>query len=277
MPRFTKTQKILMGLIVFFLIVGGLARYSSISFFNGLSDGALSVKYSLIDQPMHTLTKWYKDFGELWNVHEENDRLRSELADAEIYNGKYEDVIRENNEYKKILDLDSEATKYEKIYASVYRRDSATWNDTLVLSKGSADGVIKDMIVINTEGVVGRVENVNEHTSTVRLLTSTDVSSKLSVKISIDDETEVDGILDSYDVENNRYIIRLYQDNEKIEKGQKVLSSGKGGVYPSGFVVGTVDTADKLTTSNGKQVTVVPVDDFSNFNTLIILGSQVSE
>ena len=82
-----------------------------------------------------------------------------------------EEVKKENEELKKMLKVSS-ITDFEIVYATVVERNMTYFLNELTINKGANDGLKKNMIVVTNEGVVGKIKDVNENTSKVKLLTS---------------------------------------------------------------------------------------------------------
>ena len=89
----------------------------------------------------------------------------------------------ENEELKKLTGVGNSLIEFKKINATIIERNEAFWLDKLVLNKGKKDGVdIGDAVVVG-EGLIGRITNITNNTSTLKLITSSDNTNKISVKI----------------------------------------------------------------------------------------------
>jgi len=225
---------------------------------------------------VETIKEWTHDFASLWSVKKENDILRYELSQAPSYQAKYEDAQRRITELEEALDLKGKE-RYESIAANVVSRDTSTWNDRITIDKGSKDGIVEGMAVESVKGMIGKVESTSDYTSVVKLLTSEDKKSNASIKINIDEKHSSDGILYSYDVKKGVYVVYLYDDTDKVKKGMQVVTSGKGGVYPSGLLVGTVDSIQSLNNQTGQTIYVRPIDDMQEFSIVRVIGSKKGE
>ena len=279
MSKFTKAQKILMCLIGFFLALGLLfqgLRQSSIS---DIGYSAVSyLKYGLIDYPLTSIKNFSSDFANLWKVKDENDTLREELSMTTNYQALYENAQRENEELRELLNMNESLTGFNRISAKVIGRDSTYWNDQVTLNVGANDGIEEDMVVMNSQGVIGKIQKVQDSTSVVKLLTCEDKNNKVAVHINLgnnEDQSEgdsseadqqeqdqqqehassVEGILESYDTNEQAYVVSLLDDQE-VEEGMQVVTSGKGGVYPSGLFVGTVKKVETLDNQLGQVIYV---------------------
>ena len=294
MSKFTKAQKILMCLIGFFLALGLLfqgLRQSSIS---DIGYSAVSyLKYGLIDYPLTSIKNFSSDFANLWKVKDENDTLREELSMTTNYQALYENAQRENEELRELLNMNESLTGFNRISAKVIGRDSTYWNDQVTLNVGANDGIEEDMVVMNSQGVIGKVQKVQDSTSVVKLLTCEDKNNKVAVRINLgnnEDQSEgdsseadqqeqdqqqerassVEGILESYDTNEQAYVVSLLDDQE-VEEGMQVVTSGKGGVYPSGLFVGTVKKVETLDNQLGQVIYVEPVSNFQYFDYVTVI------
>lgn len=294
MSKFTKAQKILMCLIGFFLALGLLfqgLRQSSIS---DIGYSAVSyLKYGLIDYPLTSIKNFSSDFANLWKVKDENDTLREELSMTTNYQALYENAQRENEELRELLNMNESLTGFNRISAKVIGRDSTYWNDQVTLNVGANDGIEEDMVVMNSQGVIGKIQKVQDSTSVVKLLTCEDKNNKVAVRINLgnnEDQSEgdsseadqqeqdqqqehassVEGILESYDTNEQAYVVSLLDDQE-VEEGMQVVTSGKGGVYPSGLFVGTVKKVETLDNQLGQVIYVEPVSNFQYFDYVTVI------
>ena len=206
MSKFTRTQKILIGLICFFLAVGLL--------FQGMRQASISdigysvfsyLKYGLIDYPLTSIKNFASDFSNLWKVQEENDYLKEQLSMTQNYKAMYENQQRENKELQELLEMNDSLDNYERISATVIGRDISYWNDQVTLDVGEKDGIKENMVVVNSQGVVGKVYKVQSSTCIVKLLTCEDKSNKVAVRINFttedDEKNEKKDFIEWYVVE----------------------------------------------------------------------------
>ena len=294
MSKFTKAQKILMCLIGFFLALGLLFQGMKQASISDIGYSAVSyLKYGLIDYPLTSIKNFSSDFANLWKVKDENDTLREELSMTTNYQALYENAQRENEELRELLNMNESLTGFNRISAKVIGRDSTYWNDQVTLNVGANDGIEEDMVVMNSQGVIGKIQKVQDSTSVVKLLTCEDKNNKVAVRINLgnnEDQSEgdsseadqqeqdqqqerassVEGILESYDTNEQAYVVSLLDDQE-VEEGMQVVTSGKGGIYPSGLFVGTVKKVETLDNQLGQVIYVEPVSNFQYFDYVTVI------
>lgn len=277
MSRFTKIQKIIIACIVVVVLFACLVRGLATSTTSLPYDGFTMLRYGLVEQPMRTIQTWMEDFSSLWAAKEENDQLKIQIAQQPQIEAKLEEQEKKIAEYEKMMDLSNQLTSYQKIYANVLVRDQELWNNEVTINKGTHDNIKVDMAVLSNTGVIGKIADVGEFTSKVKLLTSQDRQNNVSVKINLESDAVSEGILEQYDAEGGYFIIHLFDDTSDIKKDMKVITSGKGGVYPSGLLIGTVESVESLTNQIGKSVYVKPAATFQSFDTVMIINQESDE
>ncbi|NBK98175.1 MAG: rod shape-determining protein MreC [Erysipelotrichia bacterium] len=269
--RFTRIQKILISLIVVLLLFGVISLTTGGNALTRFGyDAFTSVKYSLIDHPVEVVKNWTSQLEALKTVYDENDELKKMIASQKMYKAELDEKTRIIEELEKLYDLEVSAD-YEKIGAEVLARDPSTWSNIVTLNKGSKDGIEVDMAVICAKGLIGKVSEVNAHTSKVKLLTTENNDASVSIKVELSEGTTTDGILEHYDAKNKKYSIQLFDANAKIEKGMKIITSGNGGVFPPGILVGKVSSEEDSYDNKGKKLMGTPSVNFNDFSYVAIL------
>ena len=274
MRKFTRLQKILSILIlislIFSCIMLGLRQ-------NSLSNLGYSawtyIKYGLFDYPVKSVGSGLSDLSNLWHVYEDNEYLKQELAEQRSYKSLYEEERNKNDDLEKLLKMQSTVGDAKTISCSVVGRSPTSWNQTVTISAGKAQGVKVNMIVTTSEGAIGLVEKTQTTTSTVRLLTSERLVNDVAVKVSLEDGTSVEGVLQSYDTDRGAYRVSLFNNNATVTIGQTVATSGSGGNYPSGIYVGTVVDVTMNDDAIISTVYVEPVSSMKSFNYVLVVGN----
>lgn len=268
MSRYTRMQKIIIGAIIIFILFGFLEK--GIQSKGGMMDlgyDAISmIRYGLFEKPARSLQGWMGDYADLWKVKEENDNLHYQLSQQPLYEAQLMEAQREIAELKELLQMKETLNQYQMVAATVIVRDADSWNNQFTIDLGSDDGMKRDMIVLSGKGVVGKISDVSKVTSRVKLLTSEDRQNNVAVKVSISDTESTEGILQNYDPNRGVFVIHVFDGNHDIREDMQVITSGKGGVYPSGLLIGTVNTIEELSNSIGKTIYVKPAADFQNFD-----------
>jgi rod shape-determining protein MreC len=147
---------------------------------------------------------------------------------------------REIKALKEELALNETLSDYEKVTANVISRSPDSWQDILVIDKGSKDGLEANMAVLSQKGLVGRVIEVSLTSAKVELLTSSNqTSNHFPVRIS-SEGGESFGLLNNYDEKSGTLIVDQLTGDAQFKAGDVVQTSGLGGNSPADLPIGTV-------------------------------------
>ena len=159
--------------------------------------------------------------------------------EQELVDGINEELKNEIEELKHLNDLTTTLTDFDSISATVIERNKMYWFNTITINKGTSSGIQEDMAVISGSGLIGRINKVSQTTSEVKLITTNDNNHKVSVVIKLENDN-IYGILSGYDSSKN--FLHVISTNKEIEipEDTKVYTSGMGGIFPSGILIGNV-------------------------------------
>ena len=163
-------------------------------------------------------------------------------TDLTISNTFHNSIItslqQEVDELKKISNIKTVLSDFDYVNATIIERNREYWFNTITIDKGKMDGLDTDMAVVDQDGLVGRISSVRDTTSDIKLITTSDVTNKISVLIKNKDKL-VYGIINGYDSKMN--LLKVYI-NEKMDiyDNSSVETTGMGGVFPKGILIGTV-------------------------------------
>jgi len=210
---------------------------------------------------------WGKYNG-LLDVREENEQLRQELLQYKTANIEYREAVATNVRLQKLLEL-KESLPPPTLTAEIVGKDPSLWFRTFTINRGSSDGVQKGMPVVTVEGVVGQVLTSSPNYS--KVLLATDPNSAIEV---ITQKTRVQGIVKGLgrDAFGLHYVLK----SGEVVKGDYVLTSGLGGVFPKGLMVGTVSEVMKSRRGMFQTIEIEPAVDFSQLEYLIIIMKKYS-
>ena len=209
-----------------------------------------------------------KKYVDLLSVNEENEQLRQELLQYKTANLEYREALATNVRLQKLLEL-KESLPPPTLTAEIVGKDPSLWFRTLTIHRGSSDGVKKGMPVVTVEGVVGQVLTSSPNYS--KVLLATDPNSAVDV---ITQKTRVHGIVKGLgrDAFGLNYVLK----SAAIEKGDFILTSGLGGVFPKGLMVGTISDITNSRRGMFQKIVIQPAVDFSQLEHLIIIMKKDS-
>lgn len=188
-----------------------------------------------------TFVTTLRDFRELAR---ENKQLKKEVARLKVLDIQVTELSKENNRLRRMLDF-AARSDYELISAQVIARNPDDWFQTLTINRGSLHGVETNMAVVTSEGLIGSVSSVTKISSQVHLLTDPGTGDTpgpaVSAMVQRSRDPGMVGVVESAP-ENPGYLrmVNLPRD-ANIQPGDAVISSGLGGVFPKGLLIGYVE------------------------------------
>lgn len=201
------------------------------------------------------------DEATLTQLREQNAELRELVVQAEEYRQEVERL-------QGLLDL-KDAYSIEGVAGRVIGRSTDAWNQTVTLDVGTDDGVESGLTVMGANGVVGQVVSAGSSSCTVRLLTDPQSGAAALIQSSRA-EGIVRGSLDGL----------LYLENidadVQVSVGDVVLTSGLGGSYTRGLLIGTVVRVDGSTGDASRRIVVSPNDTAGALEEVIVVFSADS-
>ncbi|WP_080798180.1 rod shape-determining protein MreC [Arabiibacter massiliensis] len=191
--------------------------------------------------------------------------LREYNAELVEQYAQTEELRHENEELRALLEL-KDSYDIEGVAARVIGGPAGAWDQTVAIDKGAADGVDSGLTVMGTSGVVGQVVEAAEHTATVRLLTDSHSGAAALVQ-----QSRAQGIVRG-SLEGLLYLEDLEADAE-VAEGDTVVTSGLGGSYTRGLLIGTVVKVDAKQGDVSRRVVVSPNEKARALETVMVVFS----
>ena len=191
--------------------------------------------------PTGYLTDFFENVRGLLDTYEENKELKKRLDELARLEVEVQMLAKENGELREILDKKDSLRDFQSIQATVIARNADRWEELLIINKGKTNGVEKNMAVITANGLIGKVKGTQQFTSTLQLLSSMDPTNRISAEILRgEDEESIYGPIEGYDEKRGLLKLKRIPFDAKVKKGQKVVTSGMGGIFPAGLPIGEV-------------------------------------
>ena len=211
----------------------------------------------------------WNNYVDLRGAHEDNERLREEVARLEQALWLERDLVASHRRLSGVLEL-AERLPYEPVVAEVIGLDASAWFHTITVNQGKNRGVELNAPVVAAGGLVGRVISVGPTVSQVQLLTDRDCS--VAALLS---RTRMRGMVTgSGEQASPTGLVLNYVSNlEDVVEGDPIVTSGIDGIYHKGIAIGRVATV-----RNGprlfKLVTVEPAVNLDRLEEVLILSAM---
>ena len=188
--------------------------------------------FSAVTAPVTSAVNILRSARSYTRIYQQNQELRRELQQMKAWK---EAALQREQENARLLDLNNVRLdpKFTKITGVVLADSGSPFRQTVLLNVGRRDGIVDGWAAIDGIGLVGRIAGVGERTSRVILLT--DTSSRIAVSIESNGQRAM--IVGD---NTSRPPLEFLEDPETVRPGDRVVTSGDGGVFPSGLLVGQV-------------------------------------
>ncbi|HWR44637.1 rod shape-determining protein MreC [Sporomusa sp.] len=206
--------------------------------------------------------------GQIMTVYRDNQTLKAEIEDLRQSSVNVTEILAENARLRTMLDYKKGAPQFDFVTAQVIARDPGTWTSIIMINRGAADGISKDMAVVTAQGLVGSVINVYNNAAKVQLIL--DPRSAVGSLVQRP-ESRVAGIVEGSSANPvSPHMINIARDADII-KSDKVITSGFGGIYPKGLLVGEV--LDIVNDEGGllKYAVLKPAVDFDRLEEVLVI------
>lgn len=207
------------------------------------------------------------DYIDLVGVRRDNAKLRIELAREQARNAQLAELEVENRHLGNLLDL-KRALGLKAAAANVIGADASGLARTLVLEGGSEQGFAPEMAVLSTAGVVGKLIAVGPSSSRVLLIN--DHNSALDA---FDQRSRVRGIIAG--VVDDGLVMKYVDRSDDVKPRDTIVTSGLGGVFPRGLLVGQVASVRREGPGLFLTVKVAPAVDFRRLEQVLVVTQRI--
>ncbi|AXM89628.1 rod shape-determining protein MreC [Anoxybacillus ayderensis] len=242
MPKFFLNKRLIILLVSIMVLVAligfSLKERNELTWMEKFAKDTVVFMQSIVHKPAQLVAGFFENVNDLRHTYEENKQLKAHLEQYVLLQSEVESLKKENERLRELLDKKESLRDFVAIQATVIGRNPDRWEETLIVNKGSQHGVKKDMAVITPQGLIGKVRSVSPFSATVQLLSANDRQNRISAFIQGDEN--VFGLIEGYDEEREALLLKRIPYDAKINKGQRVFTSGLGGIFPKGLFIGEV-------------------------------------
>ncbi len=187
---------------------------------------------------------FFERFRSIADYRQENETLKSRVKELEEDSRKLYTLQNENERLKSLLQLQEDKAELKTVAAKVSAKDAGNWYYDFTINRGTSSGIKKKQPVINPDGLVGYVSEVG--TTWAKVITIIDEASSVGAIINrTGDRAIVEGNLELS--EDGTCKLAYISKGASMTVGDYVETSGLGGIYPAGLLIGRVKnfTADE--------------------------------
>jgi len=216
----------------------------------------------VVTRPVRGFISWSSDLGvsrsQLEALRTQNIELRRRVSTLE-------EARLENIRLKKLAGF-TQAANTKTVGARVIGRPTNQWEGVITIDRGTEDGITAGMPVLGAQGLLGQTVGVTKHAAKVRLIT--DPQSGVASMIQ---STRAEGVVRG-SIEG-KLTMDFVSAETTVRAGDIVISSGMGGVYPKGLIVGEVTRVQSSPSALYQEIDVTPSGKLSGLEEVLVLVS----
>ncbi len=180
----------------------------------------------------------------------------------------YEEAIRQNEFYKDFLEIKEENPSYKFVDARIISRNTNDTYCSFIIDKGTVDGVKVHDTIITAEGLVGYVSDAYTTQSTV----TTVLNPKINISAIDNHSRDTGNVTGDASLSVDGFTKMIYISSENtMSSGNFVITSGEGGIFPKGLIIGTVVEVKTSQNKISCEATIQPIIDFNKINDVMII------
>ena len=276
MNRFLTNKKMIMLLITVLIFISLITFSLSSRGGNIVQSGAndvTGVVGRLLSKPTNAIFGVVDSVNDVQSTYEENQRLKGQLDAIHEKEATIATLKSENQQLKDELGLEELVTEYTVRRGNVISRNPDQWINQVIIDLGTMNGMERGMPVMNNNGLVGYISETNPTSSKVTLISNVDLSaSKVSSEIILEEEEEtIQGIISEYKTDTNQLVMSQITSDAEIKPGTLVTTSGLGGAFPRGLVIGEVEAVRLDEQGLERLVFIKPLSDFNNIRIVSVI------
>ena len=273
-------NKLAVTIVLLSVAFCGMIIYSLQSDANGISSSVSTVVSPLqkivynINSRVKETVDFFLNFSEVKLENEELKKKNTKLANELI---EYESLKDEVERLREALNFTESKNNYKYVGVNIIGYSGNSLSDGYIIDKGSNDGIDKNMVVVSSKGLVGKVTKVASNFAIVQSI----LNENIAVAVMDQQTREATGVLQglSDKKDNNMTVVYNLPISSDVKEGDIIITSGLGKIYPKEIPVGTVVSVEE---DNVRVMNSAVVAPFVNFNEVeelfvVIPNSNIDE
>ena len=262
----------LLALVIAVAMLFGIATSLGNGKANGVEDTAGDVRspFQKVAQALVSRVEGFYGFMFSYDMlMQENENLRAQIAELEKQVRENAQAKEENVKLRELLNLSQKHSDFVFESAKVVAWNASNWASTFTISKGVESGLeVGDAVVTEYGVLVGTVSEVGTNWSTVD--TVVDIGTSIGVLVGTEETSAM--LLGDYTLMSSQYMkISFVAESGQVITGDVVVTSGAGGAYPQGLILGTVSSVHTEAAGQIEYAVVEPFTDLNALNQIFVI------
>jgi rod shape-determining protein MreC len=234
-------------------------------FLDSVAGVILSPFQNFFTQTIQSVSDGISHYFFLVDVARENDQLKLDVQ--RLINEK-NNLIERIASQKRLAKLMAYEEDWEKkaVVASVIGKGATQWSKVIVINKGTQDGIRDHLPVVTDAGVIGQIIHAGPNTSNVLLI----IDGRSAVD-ALFQKSRISGVVVGAGEDECR--LKFVPNTADVKIGDQVLSSGLGGIFPKGLIIGKVSQVSRKKQGLFQDITLIPSSDLFRLEEVLVLLS----
>ena len=269
MPRTGNKSKrdiILVSVILLFslaLMTLNVKQETGVRFLDSIVGEILSPFQNYFSQNLQSVSDSLNHYFFLIDVARQNDELQLEVQRLKSEKNQLIERLATQKRLSKLMTYEKNWEE-KAVVASVIGRDATQWSKVVVINKGMKNGIKEHLAVVTDAGVIGQVIYAGLHTSKVLLI----VDGRSAVDALFQD-SRISGVVVGMGEDECR--LKFVPNTADVKVGDPVLSSGLGGIFPKGLIIGKVTQVLRKKQGLFQEITLIPSSDLLRLEEVLVL------
>lgn len=267
--KYKRTAILIIAVILVIVLLNGTAKGT---FQIPWAEGLVRIVFTPVERTssklVYGVNGLFSSSAKVMTAYRDNEQLRLQLDELRQANVKLNELIAENQRFQVMLDYKKNSPQYDLVAAAVIAREPGTWFSTIVINRGSDSGLAKDMPVITPNGLVGHIVSIYNNSAKVMLI--------------LDPRSAVGGLVQRPEARVTGIVIgqahnttvprmtNLARESDVI-KGDIIVTSGLGGIFPKGILIGEVSDVRNEEGGLLKYAEIKTAVDFSKLEEVLVI------
>ena len=254
------------------LVLVAASRVPSLGVVNSIALDVVSPIEQLVTGSYRGAVGTARTVTALDDIMAENDRLKAEAEQLRRDAIRAPELERELADLRELLGMRRAGAGWQWLDAQVIGFDSQNLLRSISIDRGESDGLVDGMTVMSSRGLVGRITRLSA--SWARVLLISDASSTASATVQ---RTRARGVVYGQRSATGKpsLLLRFVPQGEEMRVGDRVISSGVGGIFPEGIAIGTIVQVQRRETDIYQEATLEPAADLLRLERVYVVTNHV--
>jgi len=263
--------------VIFLITIGYSVKRDKVSFAEGGIGSVLNPIQGFIYNVNYKIKGSISFVASFSDVKKENEELRKKNDELEKKLLDYDVLKEQNKTLTEMFQLKNPEDDYKKIGCNITHKSGGSFFDEFVIDRGSKDGIQKKMVVISSKGIIGQVTQTASNWAVVQSLANPNIAISAG-KPDLGDVKGYTGILKGYKDSNNNLLAKLtlLPLDADVKKGDVIVTSAYGGVYPKGYRIGEVISVDSDSVNLMKYAIIQPYVNYNKLDEVFVVIPKVT-